>query len=232
VGRYLEPIVAVRHDGKYWTPNGSHRLSTAKAMGMKSIVALVMPEPEVALPDLALKHREGPTTSRSAPWRSSACTAGWWARAAARRRASSPPSSRRPPSRTLGAPTRSGRALRRRLQPGGAEGGGVLRPPLTETLKTREAHAEDAARVDDVVVGIVDALKKKGLGLALPQELVVARINPLKGTAGPARASSTRSSGRCWSRRGGSTSHRSARRTVGDGRGTRRGGGVRPWAKS
>src|SRR5688572_21833993 len=26
VGRYLDPMIAVRKDGKYWTPNGNHRL--------------------------------------------------------------------------------------------------------------------------------------------------------------------------------------------------------------
>ncbi|MBI5544962.1 MAG: ParB N-terminal domain-containing protein, partial [Deltaproteobacteria bacterium] len=54
VGRYLDPIVAVRHDGRYWTPNGSHRLTTARGLGMRSIVALVMPEEEVAFQILAL----------------------------------------------------------------------------------------------------------------------------------------------------------------------------------
>src|SRR3954468_21837305 len=26
VGRFLDPLIAVRRDGKYWTPNGNHRL--------------------------------------------------------------------------------------------------------------------------------------------------------------------------------------------------------------
>jgi ParB family transcriptional regulator, chromosome partitioning protein len=47
--RYLDPIVAVpAEDGKYWTPNGHHRLGAMRKLGARSIVALVVPEPEVA----------------------------------------------------------------------------------------------------------------------------------------------------------------------------------------
>ena len=49
LGRYLDPIIAVpADDGKYWSPNGYHRLAAMKELGAKSIVALVIPEPEVA----------------------------------------------------------------------------------------------------------------------------------------------------------------------------------------
>jgi ParB family chromosome partitioning protein len=47
--RYLDPIVAVpAGDGKYWSPNGYHRLGAMRSLGAKSIVALVVPEAEVA----------------------------------------------------------------------------------------------------------------------------------------------------------------------------------------
>lgn len=47
--RYLDPIVAVpAADGQYWTPNGNHRLGAMRQLGARSIVALVVPEPEVA----------------------------------------------------------------------------------------------------------------------------------------------------------------------------------------
>jgi ParB family transcriptional regulator, chromosome partitioning protein len=53
--RFLDPIVAVpAPDGKYWSPNGYHRLGAMKQLGAKSIVALVVPEPEVAHRILAL----------------------------------------------------------------------------------------------------------------------------------------------------------------------------------
>lgn len=48
LGRYLDPIIAVRVNGKYWTPNGHHRVAALKGMGARSVVALVVPEVEVA----------------------------------------------------------------------------------------------------------------------------------------------------------------------------------------
>src|SRR5262249_39789583 len=40
--RYLDPIIAVRQDGKYFTPNGGHRLAAVKDLGAKTIPALVI----------------------------------------------------------------------------------------------------------------------------------------------------------------------------------------------
>ena len=54
VDRYLDPLIAVRQDGRYWTPNGNHRLGAMKLLGMKAITALVLPEEDVALQILAL----------------------------------------------------------------------------------------------------------------------------------------------------------------------------------
>ncbi len=53
--RFLDPIIAVRsEDGRYWTPNGNHRLASLKALGARSVIALVIPETEVAYKILAL----------------------------------------------------------------------------------------------------------------------------------------------------------------------------------
>jgi ParB family transcriptional regulator, chromosome partitioning protein len=49
LGRYLDPMVVVRtEDGHYWTPNGNHRLAAMRTLGAHAVVALVVPEPEVA----------------------------------------------------------------------------------------------------------------------------------------------------------------------------------------
>lgn len=49
LGRFLDPLIAVRTaEGKYWTPNGNHRLAAMRQLGARAIVALVVPEPEVA----------------------------------------------------------------------------------------------------------------------------------------------------------------------------------------
>jgi ParB family chromosome partitioning protein len=55
IDRFLDPIVAVPAEkGQYWSPNGYHRLGAMKQLGAKAIVALVVPEPEVAHRILAL----------------------------------------------------------------------------------------------------------------------------------------------------------------------------------
>ena len=52
--RYLDPVIAVRGDDKYLTPNGNHRLTAMKELGAKTILTLLIPEPEVAFQILAL----------------------------------------------------------------------------------------------------------------------------------------------------------------------------------
>lgn len=54
-GRFLDPVIAVvAPGGGFWTPNGRHRLEAMRRLGAKSIVALVVPEREVAWQILAL----------------------------------------------------------------------------------------------------------------------------------------------------------------------------------
>ncbi len=54
--RYLDPVIAVRSEttGTYWTPNGYHRLEAVRALGGRSITAIVVPEAETAYQMLAL----------------------------------------------------------------------------------------------------------------------------------------------------------------------------------
>ncbi len=53
--RFLDPIIAVPADGgKYWSPNGYHRLGAMTQLGAKAIVAIVVPDPDVAHRILAL----------------------------------------------------------------------------------------------------------------------------------------------------------------------------------
>src|SRR2546421_7778150 len=52
--RYLDPIIAVREDGAYRTPNGGHRLTALKELGAKAGLALLVPERAAAYQILAL----------------------------------------------------------------------------------------------------------------------------------------------------------------------------------
>src|SRR5262245_48667935 len=54
VGRFLDPLVIVRHDDRYWTPNGNHRLQAMRKLGARTITGLLVPEADVAFKILAL----------------------------------------------------------------------------------------------------------------------------------------------------------------------------------
>lgn len=55
LGRFLDPIIAVRApEGRYWTPNGHHRLAALKKLGARTVTALLVPDQEVAHRILAL----------------------------------------------------------------------------------------------------------------------------------------------------------------------------------
>ncbi|MGH9142955.1 MAG: ParB N-terminal domain-containing protein, partial [Vicinamibacterales bacterium] len=54
IGRFLDPIVAVREGDGYFTPNGNHRLQALKKLGARTVMALVVPDPSVAFKILAL----------------------------------------------------------------------------------------------------------------------------------------------------------------------------------
>jgi len=53
--RFIDPVVAVRsEDGKYWTPNGNHRLAAMKKIKAPEIPILLIPDSDVAFQILAL----------------------------------------------------------------------------------------------------------------------------------------------------------------------------------
>jgi ParB family chromosome partitioning protein len=52
--RYLDPIIVVRDGDRWLSPNGGHRLTALKELGAKAILALLVPEREVAYQILAL----------------------------------------------------------------------------------------------------------------------------------------------------------------------------------
>src|SRR4026209_908568 len=54
VGRFLDPIIMVRHVDRYWTPNGNHRLQAMRQLGARTIVGPLLPEADIAFKILAL----------------------------------------------------------------------------------------------------------------------------------------------------------------------------------
>lgn len=178
--RFLDPIIVVRsEDGTYLTPNGNHRLSAMKALGARSIVALVVPEFSVAYKILALN------TEKAHNLREKALEVIRMARSLAdldpRPESDFALEFEEPSLVTLGAcydarPRFSGGAYNpvlRRID-------GFLAEPLPEALKIREARANDVLALDDAVTAAVERCKARGLESPYLRAFVVARINPLR----------------------------------------------------
>ncbi len=54
IDRFVDPVVAVRADGRYWVPNGNHRRWVLEKLKARFVPAIVIVEPEVAFQILAL----------------------------------------------------------------------------------------------------------------------------------------------------------------------------------
>ena len=185
VGRFLDPIVAVfdRKAG-WWTPNGLHRTAALARLGARSVVALVVPEREVAYRILALN------TEKAHTLREKALEAVRMARDLAG--VDDVPETgyavtfEDPAFVTLGLcyearPRFSGGAYHPVLKRTEA----FLDVPLREALAVREARARRLLELDDAVVAAVAALKARGLDSPYLKAFVVARVNPLRFSKAP-----------------------------------------------
>jgi ParB family chromosome partitioning protein len=179
VGRFLDPVVLIRHNGQYWTPNGNHRLQAMKKLGAQTIVGLLVPDPEVAFKILALN------TEKAHNVKEKSLETIRMARALADQRAGQESEFafefEQAPYLTLGAAYEERRSLSggayhpvlRRID-------AFLEEPMPKALKERERRGAKVLKLDDAVARIVAALKKKGLTSPYLKPFVVARINPIR----------------------------------------------------
>jgi ParB family chromosome partitioning protein len=177
IGRFLDPIVAVRHDDRYWTPNGNHRLQALRKLGVRTIVALLVPEADVAFKILALN------TEKAHNLREKSLETIRMLRALAKDKADEPESAfvfeiEQPAFLTLGVcyeerPRFSGGAYQpilRRVDE-------FLDEPVKRALKERERRGKTILKLDDVVGSAVEKLKARGLTSPYLKPFVVARVN-------------------------------------------------------
>ncbi|TAH38086.1 MAG: chromosome partitioning protein ParB [Planctomycetota bacterium] len=178
--RFLDPIIAVRGpDGGYWTPNGSHRTAAMKALGAKSIVALLVTEPEVSFRILALN------TEKAHNLREKSLEVLRLAQALAEL----DPRAEQDFSLEFEEPSLLTLGLC--YEHNGRFSGGAYHPVLkrTETfleqklpaaLERRRKRAALLQELDEAVVAAVNALKERGFQSPYLKAFVVARINPLR----------------------------------------------------
>ena len=180
LGRFLDPIITVRHADSYWTPNGNHRLQAMRKLGAKSVIALIVPDAEVAFKILALN------TEKAHNLKEKSLETIRMLRALADER---PARVERefafefdqPAFLTLGAayeerPRLSGGAyhsLLRRIDD-------FLDEKLPRALKERTRRSSKILAIDDEVGQIVEKLKKRGFTSPYLRPFVVARVNPIR----------------------------------------------------
>jgi ParB family transcriptional regulator, chromosome partitioning protein len=184
--RYLDPVIAVRGDGNYLTPNGNHRLTAMKELGAKTILTLLIPEPEVAFQILALNIEKahnlrekslevfrmyGELARERAETREEDCALEF----------------EEPQLCTLGfAYSERGRLSGGAYQPFLKKVDFFLKEPLAKAIHERERRAQVLLEFDEAVGEAVEKLKARGLTSPYLKAFVVARVNPLRFMKGPA----------------------------------------------
>jgi ParB family transcriptional regulator, chromosome partitioning protein len=176
IGRFLDPIVVVREDDGYLTPNGNHRLQALKKLGVRTIVALLVPDREVAFKILALN------TEKAHNLREKSLETIRMARALARTNKQKETDLtfefEQPAFLTLGVcyedrPRLSGGAYQpilRRVDE-------FLDTPMAQALKERERRGKKILKLDDLVTAAVEKLKARGLTSPYLKPFVVSRVN-------------------------------------------------------
>jgi ParB family chromosome partitioning protein len=178
IGRFLDPIVAVREDGQYLTPNGNHRLQALKKLGVRTVVALLVPDASVAFKILALN------TEKAHNLREKSLETIRMARALAKMRDGDKPEStfafefEQPAFLTLGIcyeerPRLSGGAYQSILRRVDT----FLDQPIAKAIKERERRGRKILKLDDAVSAAVEKLKAKGLTSPYLKPFVVSRVN-------------------------------------------------------
>jgi ParB family chromosome partitioning protein len=180
LGRFLDPIVAIRQDDAYWTPNGNHRLQALRKLGAKTVIALLVPDSEVAFKILALN------TEKAHNLKEKSLETIRMERALAERDGSRLEREfafefDQPAFLTLGAaydkrPRLSGGAYQpvlRRIED-------FLDQRLAKAVVERERRASKLLAIDDEVSRVVQKLKGRGFTSPYLRPFVVARINPIR----------------------------------------------------
>jgi len=178
--RFLDPVIAVRSDeGTYWTPNGHHRTAAVRRLGGRSIVALVVPEEDIAYRILALNTEKAHNLRERA--------------LEVIRMAESLAELDPRPEREFETEFEEAALLTLGLcyQERGRFAGSVYHPvlrridkflgaKLPNALATRADRAVRLVELEDAVNEAVAGLKKRGFQSPYLKAFVVARINPLR----------------------------------------------------
>jgi ParB family chromosome partitioning protein len=178
---FLDPLIVVRgHDGRFWTPNGRHRLAAAKVLGLRQVTALVSPDESLAYRILALN------TEKAHNLKDRSLEVIRMARTLAKRepKATEPQYADQfeaPELLTLGIVYEQNARF----------AGGAYAPflkkvdrfadrTLAVSLRERQGYADRLQAIDAEVKRVIAALQAKGFKSPYLRNYVVARINPVR----------------------------------------------------
>jgi len=178
---FLDPLIVVQgHDGRFWTPNGRHRLAAGKVLGLKQITALVSPDEALAYRILALN------TEKAHNLKDRSLEVVRMARSIAKRE---PRTKERDCADRFEAAELLTLGVVYESEPRFA--GGAYNPLLRKVdrfgertvaaaLREREGYADRLRAIDAEVKKIVAALQARGFRSPYLRNYVVARINPVR----------------------------------------------------
>jgi len=177
--RYLDPIIAVRDDGRYLTPNGGHRLTALKELGARAVLAIVVPERAVAYQILAHNIEKAHNLRERALE-----VVRMYRDLASKSDAREPEMAlefEEPALATLGF------AYEKKARLSGGAYHPILRKVdafvdrrLSDAIRERERRADVVLAFDEAVGGAVARLKERGFDSPYLRNFVVARVNPLR----------------------------------------------------
>ncbi|MGH2379218.1 MAG: ParB N-terminal domain-containing protein, partial [Candidatus Limnocylindria bacterium] len=180
-GLFLDPVIAVPGtEGRFWSPNGRHRLAAAKQLGLRSITALLVTDEALAYRILALN------TEKAHNLRDKSLEVIRMARSLAD---AQPRSKESEHATTFEEPylITVGIAYDARGRFAGSSYTSMLRrvdrfldDSLPKALRQREQWAQRLMEIDDRVSKTVTRLQELGFKSPYLRQLVVARCNPVR----------------------------------------------------
>jgi len=179
IDRFIDPVVAVRVDGTYWTPNGNHRRHVLEKLKAAFVPAIVIPEAEVAFQILAL-NTEKAHNIKEKSLEVIRMYRGLIEQGVKRDEEEYAFQFEEPCFITLGLlyekfPRFAGGAfapILRRVDR-------FLKSSLKAAYATRQERAGRVEEADGHLKGIVDRLKRRGINHPFVKNFVMARCNPL-----------------------------------------------------
>jgi len=178
---FLDPLIVVQgHDGRFWTPNGRHRLAAGKVLGLRQITALVSPDEALAYRILALN------TEKAHNLKDRSLEVIRMARSLAKREPRGRESDyadrfEAPELVTLGiiyesTPRFAGGAYSSFLR----KVDRFSERTLAVSLRERAGYADRLLAIDTTVRTLIAALQERGFKSPYLRNYVVARINPVR----------------------------------------------------